>query len=145
MENLGYMSYDVTLSGATGATKNRFVMPVDLRPAFQGQGKFVIYSNITKKTLTIIDENSFIKLCKSKGVKSEQRGSFNAREYDPKDDAQARGSFSTSQMELLGNPEYVIFTAQDSYITVQNPKTVNYNTENWETQDVDDLIDDGGI
>jgi hypothetical protein len=133
------MSYDVTLSGATGAIKNRFVMPADLRSAFQGQGKFVIYSNQSRKTLTIIDEKSYLDIVKK--VKSDQRISFNARQYDPKDDSQARGSFSTSQMELLGNPEYVIFTAQGRYITIQNPKTVIHNMSNWATEDVDDLID----
>ncbi|MCL2844859.1 MAG: hypothetical protein FWE23_05350 [Chitinivibrionia bacterium] len=135
MENLGYMSYDVTLSGAAGATKNKFVMPADLRPSFQGQGKFVIYSNVKLRTLTIIDEKTYTDIWEK--ANPVQRRSFNARPYDPKDDAQARGSFSASQMDLLGNPEYVIFSAQDKYISVQNPNTVNYG----EISDVDELID----
>jgi len=142
MENLGYMSYDVTLSGAAGATKNRFVMPSDLRPAFQGQGKFVILSNRSSRTLTITDAKAYEEICAK--VSAGQRMSFNAREYDPKDDPQARGSFSASQMELLGNPEYVIFSAQGKYIVVQNPDTVNYNTDAWETQDINELIDGDG-
>ncbi|MCL1946468.1 MAG: hypothetical protein FWF51_04845 [Chitinivibrionia bacterium] len=126
MENLGYLSYDVTL------TKNRFVMPADLRPAFQGQGKFVIFSDKMTRTLIITDKKTFDESCKE--LDMDVLITLNAREYDPREDSQARGSFSASQMNLLGNPEEVIFSALDKCIVVQNPETVVDNTESVEKQ-----------
>ena len=134
MEGLGFMSYDVSL------TKNRFVMPADLRPAFQGQGKFVIFSDKMSRTLIITDKNTFDESCK--GLDMDVLITLNAREYDPKEDIQARGSFSASQMNLLGNPEEVIFSAIDKCIVVQNPDTVVDNKESVEKQmrNVKDLM-----
>jgi hypothetical protein len=123
MENLGYRSYDVALM-----ENRRFVMPAEFRPAFQGKGKFIIFSDITTRTLIITDEKTFDGICETSDADTLM--TFNAREYDPKNDPQARGAFSASQMVLLGNPEEVTFASMDKYIVVSNPDVMVVDKEN---------------